>query len=64
MRASSRHFTDLKEAVRVAYATGPVSESCAERSQAAEITRISSSIEEFLPMNVDRMCLYWRNGWQ
>jgi catechol 2,3-dioxygenase-like lactoylglutathione lyase family enzyme len=20
--------------------------------------------EEFLPMNVDRMCLYWRNGWQ
>lgn len=20
--------------------------------------------EELLPMNVDRMCLYWRNGWQ
>jgi hypothetical protein len=18
----------------------------------------------FLPLNVDRMCLYWRNGWQ
>jgi hypothetical protein len=20
--------------------------------------------DAFLPMNVDRMCLYWRNGWQ
>jgi len=19
---------------------------------------------EFLPMNVERLCLYWRNGWQ
>jgi hypothetical protein len=30
----------------------------------AEAGRVYLQYEAFLPMNVDRMCLYWRNGWQ
>jgi glyoxylase-like metal-dependent hydrolase (beta-lactamase superfamily II) len=63
VRAFQRYFTDLKEAVRVAYLAGL----CPDRApgevklpQYAHLFQYAA----FLPMNVDRMCLYWRNGWQ
>jgi glyoxylase-like metal-dependent hydrolase (beta-lactamase superfamily II) len=63
VRAFRRYFTDLKEAVRVAYREGK----CPDRApQEVKLPRYQHlfQYEAFLPMNVDRMCLYWRNGWQ
>ena len=63
VRAFKAYFTDLKEAVRVAYQQGL----CPNRAPSeVKLPKYSQlfEYEEFLPMNVDRMCLYWRNGWQ
>lgn len=63
VRAFKAYFTDLKEAVRVAYLEGK----CPDRApQEVKLPKYSQlfQYEAFLPMNVDRMCLYWRNGWQ
>jgi len=63
VRAFKAYYTDLKEAVRVAYLQGL----CPDRApNEVKLPKYESLFEyrEFLPMNVDRMCLYWRNGWQ
>lgn len=63
VRAFKQYFTDLKEAVRIAHAEGK----CPDRApQEVKLPKYESwyQYEAFLPMNVDRMCLYWRNGWQ
>jgi len=63
VRAFKAYFTDLKEAVRVAYLAGK----CPDQApQEVKLPKYQSlfQYEAFLPMNVDRMCLYWRNGWQ
>ena len=63
VRAFKRYFTDLKEAVRVAYLAGQ----CPDRApDAVKLPQYEHPFQyaAFLPMNVDRMCLYWRNGWQ
>jgi glyoxylase-like metal-dependent hydrolase (beta-lactamase superfamily II) len=63
VRQFKAYFTDLKEAVRVAYLAGQ----CPDRAP-NEVTLPKwehlFQYKAFLPMNVDRMCLYWRNGWQ
>ena len=63
VRAFKQYFTDLKEAVRVAYLAGQCPN---EAPQKVKLPKYESwfQYEAFLPMNVDRMCLYWRNGWQ
>ena len=63
VRDFKQYFTDLKEAVRVAYLAGQCP------NEAPKVVKLPKyegwfQYEAFLPMNVDRMCLYWRNGWQ
>jgi glyoxylase-like metal-dependent hydrolase (beta-lactamase superfamily II) len=63
VRAFKQYFTDLKEAVRVAHMKGL----CPDRAPAdVRLPQYEHLFQyaAFLPMNVDRMCLYWRNGWQ
>jgi glyoxylase-like metal-dependent hydrolase (beta-lactamase superfamily II) len=63
VRAFKQYFTDLKEAVRVAYNEGQ----CPDRApKEVKLPKYENwfGYNEYLPMNVDRMCLYWRNGWQ
>lgn len=63
VRAFKAYFADLKEAVRVAYLEGK----CPDRApQEVKLPKYEKwfRYDTFLSMNVDRMCLYWRNGWQ
>lgn len=63
VRAFKQYFTDLKEAVRVAHAEGK----CPDRAPTeVKLPKYEKwfQYETYLPLNVDRMCLYWRNGWQ
>jgi glyoxylase-like metal-dependent hydrolase (beta-lactamase superfamily II) len=63
VRAFKRYFTDLKEAVRVAYVAGLCPDRAPNEVKLPQYSQLYQ-YEAFLPMNVDRMCLYWRNGWQ
>jgi glyoxylase-like metal-dependent hydrolase (beta-lactamase superfamily II) len=63
VRAFKQCFSDLKEAVRVAYLEGK----CPDRApNEVKLPKYEKLFQygPFLPLNVDRMCLYWRNGWQ
>ena len=63
VRAFKAYFTDLKESVRIAHLEGK----CPDRApQEVKLPKYATLFQygPFLPMNVDRMCLYWRNGWQ
>jgi len=63
VRAFKQYFTDLKEAVRVAHIEGL----CPDRApREVKLPQYAHwfQYEAYLPLNVDRMCLYWRNGWQ
>jgi hypothetical protein len=63
VRAFKQYFTDLKEAVRVAYQAGLCPDRAPNEVKLPKYQQLFQ-YEAFLPMNVDRMCLYWRNGWQ
>jgi glyoxylase-like metal-dependent hydrolase (beta-lactamase superfamily II) len=63
VRAFKAYFTDLKEAVRVAYMAGLCPDRAPNEVKLPNYERLYQ-YAAFLPMNVDRMCLYWRNGWQ
>jgi glyoxylase-like metal-dependent hydrolase (beta-lactamase superfamily II) len=63
LRAFKQYFTDLKEAVRVAYQAGLCPDRAPNEVKLPKYQHLFQ-YEAFLPMNVDRMCLYWRNGWQ
>jgi glyoxylase-like metal-dependent hydrolase (beta-lactamase superfamily II) len=63
VRAFKRYFTDLKEAVRVAYLAGLCPDRAPNEVKLPQYEHLFQ-YQAFLPMNVDRMCLYWRNGWQ
>ena len=63
VRAFKRYFADLKEAVRVAYLAGLCPERAPNEVKLPQYEHLFQ-YAAFLPMNVDRMCLYWRNGWQ
>ena len=63
VRAFKAYFTDLKEAVRIAYMQGLCPNRAPNEVKLPKYAHLYE-YEEFLPMNVDRMCLYWRNGWQ
>ncbi len=63
VRALKGYMTDLKEAVRIAADQGK----CAD--QAMKDVKLPKyepwgRYNEFLPGNIERMCFYWRNGWQ
>lgn len=63
LREYKGYFLDLKEAIRVAHASGQ----CPDRApREVRLPKYESwyQYEAHLPLNIDRMCLYWRNGWQ
>jgi hypothetical protein len=53
----------LKEAVPVAYLGGLCPDRAPSEVKLPQYEHLFQ-YAAFLPMNVDRMCLYWRNGWQ
>jgi len=57
------YMTDLKEAVRVAASQGKCPDAAMKE---VKLPKYESwgRYNEFLPGNVERMCFYWRNGWQ
>lgn len=62
-RNLKQYMIDLKEAVRVASAEGK----CFDRAmKEVKLPKYESwgRYNEFLPMNVERLCYYWRNGWR
>jgi glyoxylase-like metal-dependent hydrolase (beta-lactamase superfamily II) len=61
--AFKQYFTDLKEAVRVAHTKGLCPDRAPTEVRLPQYEHLFQ-YAAFLPMNVDRMCLYWRNGWQ
>jgi glyoxylase-like metal-dependent hydrolase (beta-lactamase superfamily II) len=63
VRQFKQYFTDLKEAVRVAYLAGQCPDRAPNEVKLPQWEHLFQ-YGAFLPMNVDRMCLYWRNGWQ
>jgi glyoxylase-like metal-dependent hydrolase (beta-lactamase superfamily II) len=63
VRAFKRYFTDLKEAVRVASVAGLCPDRAPNEVKLPQYAQLYQ-YESFLPMNVDRLCLYWRNGWR
>jgi glyoxylase-like metal-dependent hydrolase (beta-lactamase superfamily II) len=63
VRAFKAYFTDLKEAVRVAYLDGKCPDRAPNEVKLPQYEKLFQ-YGPFLPLNVDRMCLYWRNGWQ
>ncbi|HET9491472.1 MAG TPA: hypothetical protein VFR64_17165 [Methylomirabilota bacterium] len=56
-------MVDLKDAVRVASAEGKRLDRAMKEVKLPKYES-SGRYNEFLPMNVERLCLYWRNGWQ
>jgi glyoxylase-like metal-dependent hydrolase (beta-lactamase superfamily II) len=63
VRNLKQYMLDLKDAVRVAAAEGK----CFDQAMKdVKLPKYESwgRYNEFLPMNVERLCLYWRNGWQ
>lgn len=63
VRALKGYMTDLKEAVRVAATQGKCPDAAMKE---VKLPKYESwpRYKEFLPMNVERMCFYWRNGWR
>jgi len=63
VRALKEYMTDLKEAVRVAAAQGKCPDAAMKE---VKLPKYESwpRYQAFLPMNVERMCFYWRNGWR
>jgi glyoxylase-like metal-dependent hydrolase (beta-lactamase superfamily II) len=63
VRNLKQYMLDLKDAVRVVAAEGK----CFDQAmKEVKLPKYESwgRYNEFLPMNVERLCLYWRNGWQ
>jgi glyoxylase-like metal-dependent hydrolase (beta-lactamase superfamily II) len=63
VRNLKQYMVDLKEAVREPASQGK----CFDQAmKEVKLPKYESwgRYNEFLPMNVERLCLYWRNGWQ
>jgi glyoxylase-like metal-dependent hydrolase (beta-lactamase superfamily II) len=63
VRLFRQYFSDLREAVRIAHLEGKCP------TQATAEVKLPDyehwfNYESTLPLNVERMCLFWRNGWQ
>ncbi len=63
IRALKGYFLDLKEAVRVAHSQGKCPDVATKEIKLPKY-ETWVTYEEYLPLNIDRLCLYWRNGWQ
>ena len=63
IRALKGYFLDLKEAVRVAHTQGKCPDVAPKEIKLPKY-ETWVTYQEYLPLNIDRMCLYWRNGWQ
>lgn len=57
------YMVDLKDAVRVAAAQGKCFDQAMKETKLPKYESWGR-YNEFLPMNVERLCLYWWNGWQ
>lgn len=62
VRALKGYFTDLSEAVRQANAEGKCPDKAMSEIKLPKYEKWSR--QEFLPGNIERMCYYFRNGWQ
>jgi len=63
VRALKEYMTDLSAAVRQAAADGK----CIDKAMAeVKLPKYEQwgRYKEFLPGNIERMCFYWRNGWE
>jgi glyoxylase-like metal-dependent hydrolase (beta-lactamase superfamily II) len=63
VRNLKQYMVDLKDAVRVAAAEGKCFDQAMKEIKLPK-DESWGRYNEFLPMNVERLCLYWRNGWQ
>jgi glyoxylase-like metal-dependent hydrolase (beta-lactamase superfamily II) len=63
VRNLKQYMVDLKEAVREPAAQGKCFDAAMKE---VKLPKYESwgRYSEFLPLNVERLCLYWRNGWQ
>jgi len=63
VRNLKQYMVDLKEAVREPAAQGKCFDAAMKE---VKLPKYESwgRYNEFLPLNVERLCLYWRNGWQ
>jgi glyoxylase-like metal-dependent hydrolase (beta-lactamase superfamily II) len=63
IRAFKGYVLDLKEAVRMAHSEGKCPDVAPKE---IKLPKYESwyQYEAYLPLNIERMCLYWRNGWQ
>ncbi len=63
VRGLKEYMTDLKEAVRVAADQGKCIDPAMKEVKLPKYAQWGR-YNEFLPGNIERMCFYWRNGWQ
>jgi len=63
VRNLKQYMLDLKDAVREAAAQGKCFDQAMKEVRLPKYEQWGR-YAEFLPMNVERLCLYWRNGWQ
>ena len=63
VRRLKEYMTDLKEAVRVAVNEGKCIDQAMKEVKLPKYEQWGR-YNEFLPGNIERMCYYWRNGWQ
>lgn len=63
VRSLKQYMTDLKEAVRVAADQGKCIDPAMKEVKLPKYEQWDR-YNEFLPGNIERMCFYWRNGWQ
>jgi glyoxylase-like metal-dependent hydrolase (beta-lactamase superfamily II) len=63
VRNLKAYMADLKEAVREPAAQGKCFD---DAMKSIKLPKYESwgRYNEFLPMNIERLCYYWRNGWQ
>jgi glyoxylase-like metal-dependent hydrolase (beta-lactamase superfamily II) len=63
VRLFRTYFSDLREAVRIAHSQGKCPDAATREVRLPQYEHWFN-YESTLPLNVERMCLYWRNGWQ
>jgi len=63
VRTLKEYMTDLKDAVRVAAAQGKCPDAAMKEVKLPKY-EAWPRYKDYLPMNVERMCFYWRNGWR
>jgi glyoxylase-like metal-dependent hydrolase (beta-lactamase superfamily II) len=63
VRNLKEYMVDVKDAVKVAAAQGKCADQAMKEVKLPKYEQWGR-YNEFLPGNVERLCFYWRNGWQ